>query len=52
MTTAYMDEAERCSEVVLMESGRVLGAGEPRDLLNRYRCANFDEFFLKRGGEK
>ena len=52
MTTAYMDEAERCSEVVLMEQGRVLGAGEPRDLLTRYRCANFDEFFLKRGGEK
>ena len=52
MTTAYMDEAERCSEVVLMEQGRVLAAGEPRDLLSRYKCANFDEFFLKRGGEK
>lgn len=52
MTTAYMDEAERCSEVVLMEEGHVLGAGEPRDLLARYQCANFDEFFLKRGGEK
>ena len=52
MTTAYMDEAERCSEVVLMEQGRVLAAGEPRDLLTRYKCANFDEFFLKRGGEK
>ena len=52
MTTAYMDEAERCSEVVLMVQGRVLAAGEPRDLLSRYKCANFDEFFLKRGGEK
>lgn len=52
MTTAYMDEAERCSDVVLMESGRVLAAGEPRDLLTRYNCANFDEFFLKRGGER
>lgn len=52
MTTAYMDEAERCSEVVLMEEGRVLGTGEPRELLARHGCANFDEFFLKRGGEK
>lgn len=52
MTTAYMDEAERCSEVVLMEQGDVLAAGEPKDLLAKYKCANFDEFFLKRGGHK
>lgn len=52
MSTAYMDEAERCSEVLLMENGTVLGAGEPRDLLARYKCANFDEFFLNRGGRK
>ncbi len=52
MTTAYMDEAERCSEVVLMEQGHVLATGEPRALLGRYKCANFDEFFLKRGGER
>lgn len=50
MTTAYMDEAERCSEVVLMEAGRVLAIGEPRDLLTQYGCGNFDELFLKRGG--
>ena len=52
MTTAYMDEAERCSEVVLMEQGSVLAAGEPKELLTQYKCANFDEFFLKRGGGK
>lgn len=50
MSTAYMDEAERCSQVVLMERGGVLAVGEPRDLLTKNRCANFDEFFLKRGG--
>ncbi|MDE6250761.1 MAG: ABC transporter ATP-binding protein [Alphaproteobacteria bacterium] len=48
-STAYMDEAERCSQVVLMESGRILGAGEPKALLTRNKCSNFDEFFLKRG---
>lgn len=52
MTTAYMDEAERCGAVVLMERGHVLGMGEPRELLRTSHSANFDEFFLKRGGEK
>lgn len=50
ISTAYMDEAERCSDVVLMENGRVLASGEPMDLLSAQGCANFDEFFLKRGG--
>lgn len=49
MATAYMDEAERCSEVVLMENGHVLDAGEPQDLLAKTRSATFDDFFLKRG---
>ena len=52
MSTAYMDEAERCGQVILMESGRVLGVGEPKTLLAQNKCANFDEFFLKRGGVK
>lgn len=50
ISTAYMDEAERCSEVILMEQGHVLGTGEPQELLSANGCANFDEFFLKRGG--
>ncbi len=50
MTTAYMDEAERCGEVILMENGHVLGSGEPAALLKTEKVSNFDEFFLKRGG--
>ncbi len=50
MTTAYMDEAERCSRVVLMERGRVLAAGEPKDLLAQYNSVNFDQLFIERGG--
>ena len=50
MTTAYMDEAERCGSVVLMDQGRVLDSGEPRDLLRRARAATFDELFIARGG--
>ncbi|MFA7522226.1 MAG: ATP-binding cassette domain-containing protein [Halothiobacillaceae bacterium] len=29
LSTAYLDEAERCAEVVLMHEGRVLGQGAP-----------------------
>ncbi len=52
MTTAYMDEAERCSRVVLMERGHVLAAGEPKEMLSQYNSVNFDEFFIQRGSEK
>lgn len=48
MSTAYMDEAERCGAVVLMENGRVLGAGEPQKLLADMHADNFDDYFLNR----
>ena len=50
MTTAYMDEAERCGRVVLMENGHVLGTGEPADLLRQAHVSDFDAYFLGRGG--
>ncbi len=50
MSTAYMDEAERCSDVVLMEYGHILAIGAPDDLLRQYNSRNFDELFLSRGG--
>lgn len=49
LTTAYMDEAERCGHVHLIEKGRVIAEGEPRELLNKAKAKNFDELFLKRG---
>lgn len=51
VSTAYMDEAERCNSVVLMESGHVLATGRPDDLLKQYHSKNFDDLFLVRGGE-
>jgi ABC-2 type transport system ATP-binding protein len=50
MTTAYMDEAERCECVHLLENGKVLGSGEPSELLATEGVENFDEFFIKRDG--
>ncbi len=50
VATAYMDEAERCSVVHLMESGRTIAEGEPRELLARAHVRTFDELFLKQEG--
>jgi ABC-2 type transport system ATP-binding protein len=47
VATAYMDEAERCARVHLMDSGRVIGSGEPQRLLAREGVKNFDEYFMK-----
>jgi ABC-2 type transport system ATP-binding protein len=49
ITTAYLDEAERCGRVHLMENGRVIDEGEPRELLQKNCVDNFDQFFIKRG---
>ncbi len=48
LSTAYMDEAERCSRVHALDNGRVLAAGEPRSLLREARAGNFEELFRKR----
>jgi len=51
MATAYMDEAERCAEVHLIDSGQMIGAGEPKALLQQVKARSFDEYFLKKGKE-
>jgi len=48
VTTAYMDEAERCARVHLLEQGQVIVEGEPRELLKQENVRSFDELFLKR----
>lgn len=48
VSTAYMDEAERCGEVHVLNEGHLLGAGEPRALLKAAGAANFDSYFLQR----
>ena len=49
ISTAYMDEAERCHEAHLLDAGKHLASGEPRKLLAEAGVKSFDEFYLKRG---
>jgi ABC-2 type transport system ATP-binding protein len=51
VSTAYMDEAERCSRVHLLEAGRLLASGEPRAVLKERGAASFEEIFMN-GGKK
>ncbi len=48
MSTAYMDEAERCSRVLVLDEGKIMAAGEPLSVLRQEKAANFEELFLKR----
>ncbi|PKM97296.1 MAG: ABC transporter ATP-binding protein [Elusimicrobia bacterium HGW-Elusimicrobia-3] len=47
VSTAYMDEAERCARVHLLDSGRLLASGEPRAVLRERGAASFEEIFIK-----
>jgi ABC-2 type transport system ATP-binding protein len=48
VATAYMDEAERCAEVHLLDKGKCLAEGEPAKVLKRERARSFEELFLRR----
>lgn len=52
VTTSYMDEAERCHLVHLMEDGHLITEGEPKTLLQKENVQNFDELFIKHNTER
>jgi ABC-2 type transport system ATP-binding protein len=41
LSTAYLDEAERCDEVILMHQGRILGHGPPTTFSERMKGRSF-----------
>jgi ABC-2 type transport system ATP-binding protein len=47
ITTAYMDEAERCDRVHIMNRGSLLATGEPKEILRREKVQSFEALFLK-----
>lgn len=48
LSTAYLDEAERCARVHLIESGKTLMEGEPRELLKKEGAKSFDDIFISK----
>lgn len=48
LSTAYMDEAERCGKVHILDEGRLLASGEPHEVLAREGVPTFEELFLRR----
>lgn len=46
VATAYMDEAQRFDWLVALDSGRVLAAGTPQDLLARTGGASLEQAFV------
>ena len=47
VTTHYMDEAEYCHRVCIMEQGRVEAMNTPAFLKKQYNAQNMDEVFIK-----
>jgi len=47
VTTHYMDEAEYCDRVCIMEQGRIDALDTPTQLKKQFNAKNMDEVFLK-----
>ena len=47
VTTHYMDEAEYCDRVSIMDQGRIEGLDTPGGLKKQFNAKNMDEVFLK-----
>ncbi|MBB0246649.1 ATP-binding cassette domain-containing protein [Streptomyces alkaliphilus] len=53
LTTHYMDEAELlCDRVAVMDAGRVLRVGPPRELIAELGVANLEDVFLRLTGRE
>ncbi|MBI5025687.1 MAG: ABC transporter ATP-binding protein [Nitrospirae bacterium] len=51
LTTHYMEEAERlCDRVAIMDAGKIVSAGSPKELMDRYG-GNLEDVYLKLTGK-
>lgn len=46
LTTHFMNEAERCDRVSLMDQGKVLEIGSPKELMIENKVNNMDDLFI------
>jgi ribosome-dependent ATPase len=46
VATAYMEEAERFGEIIVMNAGAILATGTAADIRRRTGCATLDESFI------
>lgn len=51
VTTHAMDEAEKCDQLAMLRSGHIIAQGTPQALKEYYQAKDFDEVFLKAGGD-
>lgn len=51
VTTHAMDEAERCDQLAMLRSGHIIARGTPQELKEHYQAKDFDEVFVKAGGD-
>jgi ABC-2 type transport system ATP-binding protein len=53
LTTHYMEEAqELCDRVAIIDEGKLIALGPPRDLMKTHQAKNLEEVFLKLTGKK
>lgn len=47
VTTHYMDEAEYCDRVSIMETGKIEAIGTPSELMQKFNVNNMNDVFIK-----
>ncbi len=52
VTTHFMDEAEYCQRVSIMQSGRIIELDAPQKLKRKYQASTMQQVFLKAIGEQ
>ncbi|GAG73545.1 unnamed protein product [marine sediment metagenome] len=53
LTTHYIEEAqELCDRVAIIDEGKLIALGAPRELMEKHQAKNLEEVFLQLTGKK